>query len=142
MKNFTKLLTLLLLFFTIFAQGQTAKVIYVQDGDTFRAKINNGSQVLTVRLASVDTPELSAKYGQKVKSYIMTRILHKTVKLKIIGIDKYGRTLAHVYMDGKWLQEELLELGFARHYKYFCSNEILAEREYRAKKNKIGIWKN
>lgn len=137
-----RLLTIILLFFSIFTHSQTAQVIYVQDGDTFKARINNGYQVLTIRMSAIDTPELGSKYGQYVKSYVLSRLLHKTVRLEIIGVDKYGRTLAKVYLGKVWIQEELLEKGLARHYKYFDSNQSLAQKERTAKKNKLGIWKN
>ena len=38
------------------------------------------------------------------------------------------------------VNEELLKLGMAWHYKYFNKDEKLAKLESDAKNNKIGLW--
>ena len=62
---------------------------------------------------------------------------------KVLNKDKYNRDLAWVYIDGKLLQEILLEKGYGQvnyvtsNYKYL---EDLCEVEKRALTNQLGIW--
>ena len=59
-------------------------------------------------------------------------------------VDKYGRLLAYVYIDGKSVQEQLLKEGLARvAYVYPPNTRYLSEFEEaqeEAKEKGIGIW--
>ncbi|MED3554246.1 thermonuclease family protein [Cytobacillus praedii] len=61
-------------------------------------------------------------------------------------VDKYGRLLAYVYMDGESVQEKLVEEGLARvAYVYPPNTRYLTEFEkaqQNAKDKNIGIWSN
>lgn len=142
MCKFNKLLTLLFLFFTIFVQSQVGTVVKIIDGDTYYIRLDKQNQTIKARLARVDCPEWDTKYGRIATNYVKQRLLYKKVRIKSNGYDKYSRLLLDIWVDGKWFQEELIEFGYARHYKYFDSNEILAGKEITAKQKRLGIWKN
>lgn len=133
-------------FFCIFAQAQKAKVIKIVDGDTFYVRLDSQKQTVKIRLARVDCPEWNTKYGRISKQYVTEKLLYRKVSVVARGYDKYARLLIDLYFFEKgkkiWLQADLIDKGLARHYKYYDSNEILAEKERTAKQKKIGIWKN
>lgn len=97
-------------------------VVKVVDGDTFW--VDDGSEDgLKVRLIGVDAPETrkSARkdvgyYGKESKQYLEQMIAGKEVRLEydVDTKDRYGRTLAYVYLDdGTFVNAELLRNGFA-----------------------------
>lgn len=121
------------------------------DGDTIKI-IYNG-ETKNVRYLLIDTPEtnhprLGAQpFGKEAKE--RNRQLVNSGKLTIefdVGerVDKYGRLLAYVYVDGKSVQETLLKEGLARvAYVYPPNTRYLDEfraAEKIAKDKKLGIW--
>lgn len=60
---------------------------------------------------------------------------------KIVQVDKdrYGRTVAWVYVEKKCLHEELLRSGLAWHYKKYSSDQRLSDMEKEAMQKKVGI---
>lgn len=93
-------------------------LVKFDDGDTIRYK---GT---TLRISGVDTPEIMHKedgifedqpYGRTAAAYTKKLILNAKKVEYILGEkDKYGRTLAHVFIDGELLSVLLLKksLGY------------------------------
>jgi len=67
-------------------------------------------------------------------------LLGKEVRIEKSGEDQYGRTLAFVYVGNICLNEELLRLGMAWHYKHYNKDPKLARLEENARAAKIGLW--
>lgn len=127
----------------------TAKVNRVVDGDTIEVLIDD--KKTTIRLLLVDTPETKKPktpvqpWGQEASDFMKKTLTGKTVTLEMqSNVDKYGRGLAYVYLDGKSIQEQLLLQGLARvayvyvknapHLKEYQADEAIARNE------KIKIW--
>ncbi len=93
-------------------ESDTGIVERVVDGDT--AIINGNS----TRLLGVNTPERGEKYYQEAKSFLEMVALNKTVKLVYGGErrDRYGRVLAYIFIDGKSVNKELVDEGYANFY--------------------------
>jgi micrococcal nuclease len=78
-------------------------------------------------------------------------VLAKKIKLAFAGrrTDRYGRTLAHVFVDDhgrqSWVQGTLLAKGYARSYgfpeSFACARELLAH-EAEARQKRLGLWNN
>lgn len=122
------------------------------DGDTFKVMLK-GTEY-TVRMLAVDTPESVHPtkgveyYGKEASEYTCNKV---TKAKKIVleydenseKLDKYDRLLAWVHIDGKLLQEELIENGYAKvaylydDYKY---TNTLEEKQEEASAKNIGIW--
>jgi micrococcal nuclease len=116
-----------------------AKVVGVVDGDTIDVLYN--SKKIRIRLNGIDCPEKSQAFGAKAKQFTSGLVYDRTVKVKEKEFDRYGRTIADIYLiDGRWLNKMLLDSGFAWHYKRYSSSEILADAEQTARKKKIGLW--
>ena len=84
------------------------------DGDTIKAENRNES----IRLLGVNTPERGELYYEEAKRFLENAVLNKTVTLKFgkERYDKYGRTLAYIFLNGKNINLRLVEKGFANYY--------------------------
>lgn len=136
-------LFLILAFSTLFAFAEQAewsgKVVGVKDGDTI--EVLHGNQAVTIRLTGIDAPEKGQAFGQAAKRLTSDLCFGKIVTVKAAGIDKYGRTLAQVILpDGRNVEEELVRLGFAWHFKKYSSDAHLAALETEAREAQRGLW--
>lgn len=130
-------LSLILVSFTLSAF--TGKVVGVTDGDTITI-LKNDNTTVKVRLSAIDCPEKVQEYGSQAKSATSQLCFGKFVTVQNEGTDKYGRTLAIVFVDSLCLNKELLRLGLAWHYKRYNQDKELSEIEETARKNKVGLW--
>ena len=121
------------------------------DGDTIKVIYNGKEQNL--RYLLIDTPELNHKQqGKQPFAEEATKRndeLLNSGKLEIefdIGEreDKYGRLLAYVYIDGKSVQQKLVEEGLARVAYIYPPNtkhlDPFKEAEKKAQQAGNGIW--
>lgn len=128
-----------------------ATVVSVIDGDTIKVKI--GKKEETVRMLLIDTPETKhpklgvQPFGPEASAFTKKLLTGKAVELeKDVGDarDKYGRLLMYVYVDGKSVQEQLLQKGLARVAYVFAPNVKYVgkyqEIQKKAQKAEIGIW--
>jgi len=122
-----------------FGQTLIGKVIAIKDGDTIEMLVD--SLPLRIRLAYIDCPEKNQAFGQKAKQFSSDLCFGKIVKAVKTDTDRYGRTIAFVYLpDGRCLNNELLKNGFAWHYKKYSQDKTLAQLENTARANKLGLW--
>lgn len=91
-----------------------AKVTRIVDGDTI--ELDDGRKV---RYLLVDTPETTGGstdcYGQNAKTFNTDLVLNKTVELTydVQCQDRYGRTLAYVFVDGQEVNRLMIQRGYA-----------------------------
>ncbi|MBZ4037825.1 thermonuclease family protein [Flavobacterium sp. 17A] len=136
-KKLVSFVSFFLISFTLFAQS--GKVIKIKDGDTIVVLDTNKNQI-TLRLAEVDCPESSQDFGKKAKSFTAEQVALKIVNYKVTGTDRYGRSIAKVYYDNKYLSAEIIKNGFGWHYKKFSKSDDLRKLELSARSKKIGLW--
>lgn len=92
-----------------------------------------------IRLYGIDCPERRQPFGKRAKQFTSKLVYKKIVEVKPVGKDRYGRTVAWVYIDGTCLNKELLRTGLAWHYKRYSHDKELAELE-EARASRIGLW--
>ena len=123
------------------------------DGDTANFKTSSGT-VYKTRFLAVDTPETVhptkevEAYGKEASDYTCETLTNaKEIKLEYDDNsdreDKYGRTLAWVWVDGVLLQQSLVEKGLAEVaylYDDYQYTFLLQDAEVVAKANKVGQW--
>ena len=126
----------------------TAKVGSVVDGDTVVLE-----EAAEVRLVGIQAPKLPLgrkgfptwPLAEEAKSALEQLVLGKTVTLSYGGAreDRHGRRLAHLQVDGTWVQGEMLRQGLARVYT-FADNRARAgemlDLERLARAERKGIW--
>lgn len=129
-----------------------AVVQRIIDGDTIDVLIDN--KTVRIRLVGIDAPELSQENGASAKQYLARFIHGYSVDIALGDQDKYGRTLAEVYMptlDPATRQKSLLSVnellvrsGHAWAYRY--DGKVQDSRyeplEALARTEKRGLWKN
>ncbi len=130
-------------------QVYLARVLRVVDGDTIKVQI--GDRRETVRYIGVDTPETVKPgsgvqcYGKQASGFNRKLVDARNVKLTLDRDprDRYGRLLAYVSVDGKAINEALLQGGFARTIE-IPPNVARAARfrrfEARAQADGRGLW--
>lgn len=117
----------------------TAKVIGVTDGDSI-VILTGDKQQIKIRLEGIDCPETNQDFGNRAKQATVDLCFGKEVIVQKTGEDRYGRTLAYVYVDDLCVNKQLLKLGMAWHYKQYNKDQELAKLEVEARENKIGLW--
>jgi endonuclease YncB( thermonuclease family) len=55
--------------------------------------------------------------------------------------ERYGRVIAKAYLsDGRCLNEEMLRLGMAWHFKRYSDDARWAKMEDIARQSRVGLW--
>jgi micrococcal nuclease len=115
-----------------------AKVVGVADGDTIT--VLRDRQQIRIRLDGIDCPEGGQAFGNRAKQFTSAMVFAKTVTISPRDVDRYGRTVARVYVDNRDVSLELVKAGFAWHYKKYSSDPVLAQAEIEARNAKAGLW--
>lgn len=98
---------------------ECGKVVQVYDGDTFTIATFLFGEFyrFSVRLYGIDTPEIKTKDAKMKSRAILARdalrqlIMNKIVELKNVEYEKYGRLMAHVYVDGINVNDWMIHRG-------------------------------
>ena len=116
----------------------SGKIVSITDGDT--AKILVGKEQVTIRLEGIDAPESTQSFGKKSKEALATMIFGKTVTVKKTGEDRYGRSLGFIFVEDIDVNAQMIQDGWAWHYKKYNDEERLAHLEDEARTEKRGLW--
>jgi len=124
------------------AQGLTAIVLSIGDGDTIR--VRQAGKALTVRLACIDAPETAqSPHGQQARAYLQQRLpIGREVSHDIKTTDRYGRSVAEVISDIN-INLVMVEDGQAFAYRQYlggCNAKEYLDAEYRASRRRFGVW--
>jgi micrococcal nuclease len=103
---------------------ESVRVVRILDGDT--VELADGR---VVRLIGIDTPEKGQPGADSATICNTTLVLGRTVRLEYghERSDRYGRTLAYLYIDGRMVNREILNAGWA--YCYFFQKNLKHGRE-------------
>jgi micrococcal nuclease len=104
-----------------------------------------------VRYLEIDAPEVLHEdspgdpLSEEAKNFNKSLVSGKKVKLEFDEekYDDYGRMLAYVYIDGVFVNEEIVKNGLARPLIIKPNNkyaDIIRKAEERAKRERKGIW--
>jgi endonuclease YncB( thermonuclease family) len=135
-------------FFPPEAKGETVitgTVIHIADGDTISVTVC-GNFAVKIRLLWCDAPEHNQAYGPESAAHLSQMILGREVELHITGIDKYGRTLAVVMLDGVDINLEQVKSGWAWVFeRYIGEAPASVQANYRqaetqAREQRRGLW--
>jgi endonuclease YncB( thermonuclease family) len=142
----------------------TGIVTSVSDGDGFKlfhtpflrsSQHKSSDQKLNIRLAGIDAPETryfntpQQPFAAEAKEFLGRLLLNKTVRIKILGIDRYNRILAVVFLGGFCnrvnVNLRLIEEGYACVYigrdgVYGEYKEKMIDVQKEAQKKKKGMW--
>ena len=119
---------------------EKALVVRVIDGDTI--ELQSGHRI---RYLGIDTPEPGEYYGSEATARNRELVEGKVVELQSGERDKdeYGRLLRYVYVDGIFVNAELVVQGYATAYIFDPDDrysQILVQLEQYAKLRERGLW--
>ena len=133
MKSILSLIILSTLTFAL-----SGKVVSVHDGDT--VTVLQDARQIKVRLYGIDAPELKQPYGKKSRQFLANLIAGKVVEVNENGKDRYKRTIGTIYLNGKDINAQMVENGYAWAYRKFSKK--YAPQESGAKYQKLGLWRD
>lgn len=119
----------------------------VHDGDTIRVRSQSG-QVLKVRFACIDAPELKQPLGIESRNYLRSLLNQggNKVKLRIVDTDRYGRNVAEVWNSKGLVQSQQASAGWAYAYDAYAKNcphfDAVKSAEEIAIELKLGVWQS
>jgi endonuclease YncB( thermonuclease family) len=118
----------------------------IHDGDTLRVRSSKG-EILKVRFACVDAPELKQLLGPDSRDYLQWLVNRggNKVKVQAITVDRYGRTVAQLWNNYGLIQSQMAIAGMAYgydQYKKDCPNwPAIESTQAQAQEAKLGVWK-
>ncbi len=130
-----------------FPKNEMSLVTRIIDGDTFEIETKQ-----IVRLIGVDTPELNTSnrlrpecFGTQAAQKLSDLILNKQVRMEkdISETDRFGRLLRYVYIDSIFINQQLVESGFAIAKNYppdLRYKETFIKAQEKAQENNTGLW--
>jgi len=123
--------------------------------DANSARFMLGTSEIKVRFIAIESSDkILSEYtdeinGSTVDEYVCSALTNANeIKIEYEKnseeVDKYGRTLAWIFVDDVLLQENLVKLGYSKvaylYDTYTYSEEIKKAEQY-AKDNELGMWK-
>lgn len=132
------------------ANGETYTVKRVIDGDTIIVG-KSGQEDERVRLIGVDTPETVKPntpvqpYGKEASDFTKKHLTNQQVTLEYDKekTDRYGRTLAFVWLDDEMFNVVLAKEGLAR-AKFYAPNDkyrsLIEQAQKEAQDKQLNIW--
>jgi micrococcal nuclease len=131
------------------ARGTRAVVTRVVDGDT--AEMLLGGREVDVRFIGIDAPESVAPdqpvecFGRRASAYTGSRLEGRTVRLEfdVERLDRFGRTLAYVWIGPELFNETLVAEGYAVVTTFppnvrYVDRFVVAQRA--AREAGLGLW--
>jgi micrococcal nuclease len=127
---------------------EMAQVLSVVDGDTIKVRVNGIKE--TVRYIGIDTPEPyrdgePACYSSEASRRNAELVAGREVRLisDAEDRDQYGRLLRYVYVDDVFVNEQLLEQGYATTLTIRPNTQfapVFATIEASARVAGVGLW--
>jgi len=121
----------------------------IYDGDTFRVKCDGREN--KIRLCGIDAPEVKQPPGIESRNYLRSLLGQAKGQVIVIEMDRdrYGRSVAEVLLDSpsgeQSVQEEMLKVGMAYHYKQYSGNchnrDVFDSAEEIGRSQQRGVWK-
>jgi endonuclease YncB( thermonuclease family) len=127
------------------ADTLTGRVVGVADGDTLTVLDATNTQH-KIRLSGIDSPEKKQPFGQHCKQSLSALAYGRTVSVESNKLDRYGRMIGKVLVDGEDANLEQVRRGCGWHYKQYMNEQVLDDRlaynaaEESARAGKAGLW--
>jgi endonuclease YncB( thermonuclease family) len=120
-----------------------ATVLSVGDGDTIR--VSDGNKRATIRLACIDAPETAqTPYGMASRQQLQALApVGAVVSIQTKTTDRYGRTVAEIFRNGRSVNQAMVSTGEAFVYWQYisgCDRNTYARLEQQAKSQRLGVW--
>ena len=129
--NFSiRLVALFVLWFAFACQATSidGRVVGVADGDTITV-LDGANRQHKIRLAGIDAPEKSQPFGHRSRESLSDLVFSKTVTVETDKVDRYGRQVGKVLVDGADANLAQVQRGLAWHYKAYEREQSSGDRK-------------
>lgn len=120
-------------------------IVGVADGDTVTLLDASKTQH-RIRLDGIDAPERTQPHGQRARQSLAALAHGKPARADCPKIDRYGRAVCRVFIDGVDVGLEQIRRGFAWHYVKYAHEQRAIDRlnyaraEGDARATSAGLW--
>ncbi len=115
------------------------RVVEIVDGDT--VGVMHDGRAERIRLNGIDAPEKRQAFGRRAQDYLGEMIFQQTVRVVVRSKDRYGRTVADLYLGKKQVNQEMVRAGMAWWFRrYAPRDQVLRELEEQAREAGLGLW--
>lgn len=114
------------------------KVVKIADGDTLTLLVESDQH--KIRLSDFDTPERKQPFGTKAKQALSDLAFGKQARVVKVTLDRYGRIVGQVYVDGPEVNAVLVRRGYAWGHRKFSDDAELLALEAGARDKGLGLW--
>ncbi|MBU1397044.1 MAG: thermonuclease family protein [Gammaproteobacteria bacterium] len=127
------------------ADTLTGRVVGIADGDTLTLLDATNTQY-KIRLSGIDSPEKGQPFGQACKKSLSDLAYDRVVAVESNKLDRYGRVIGKVLVNGQDVNLEQVRRGCGWHYKKYQNEQTLDDRlsynaaEESAKVGRGGLW--
>lgn len=127
------------------AETLTGRVVGIADGDTLTLLDATKTQH-KVRLAGIDSPEKGQPFGEACKKSLSNLAYDRVASVESTKLDRYGRVIGKVLVDGQDVNLEQVRRGCGWHYKKYQNEQSLEDRlsynraEEEARNSRVGLW--
>lgn len=127
------------------SQNTLHTVVSIGDGDTLR--VRTATRTTTIRLGCIDAPETSQQpFGERSTSKLKQLLPPgTTVQIREITRDRYGRTVAELFVGNKSVNLQMVQEGQAVVYRQYLdgcatTKERYLQAEAQAKQKRLSYW--
>ncbi len=112
----------------------------VADGDTITASCPQGR--LRVRVWGIDAPETGQRpWGDQSTRHLQTLLNQsREVQIQVVDTDRYGRTVARLFIGEQDLGLQMVRDGQAVVYEQFNNSQGYRRAQAEARSESLGIW--
>ena len=127
------------------ANTLTGRVVGIADGDTLTVLDATNTQH-KIRLSGIDSPEKKQPFGQHCKQSLSDLAYDRAVAVESNKLDRWGRVIGKVLVDGQDANLEQVRRGCGWHYKKYQNEQSLDDRlsynaaEEFARASRVGLW--
>ena len=117
-------------------------VVRVHDGDTVWVRCSGVRE--KIRLHCIDAPELAqAPWGTESRDHLRRLLVGGSVGLQRVDTDRYGRTVARLWVGQREITERMVEAGWAVVYPTYCPERWPHHAaEATARESGQGLWQS
>lgn len=126
------------------AELLTGKVTSVYDGDTIILHTDAGTK--KIRLSGIDAPEIKQPFGIESRDALRQDVLNQSVTVDASKLDRYGRSVGKVLLEGEDINLKQVSRGLAWVYSSYIKELNHEEQllyvaaEKAANDARIGLW--
>jgi endonuclease YncB( thermonuclease family) len=129
------------------AEVLTGQVVGIADGDTITV-LDSGNRQHKIRLAGIDAPEKRQAFGERSRQNLAALVFNRTVTVEWDKLDRYGRTVGKIMVNGIDANQAQVSAGMAWWYEKYRAEQAptdqraYAAAEQQARTHRIGLWRD